>query len=61
MKILIFGAGYVGNRCKDAWGDEVILSTVHVSSKEDALAEIRRVEPDAVLNCAGITGSPNVD
>ncbi len=61
MKILIFGNGYVGNRCKDAWGDEAILSKVMVASKDDALAEIRRIEPDAVLNCAGVTGSPNVD
>lgn len=61
MKILIFGAGYVGNRCKDAWGDEAVLSKVHVSSKEDALAEIVANQPDVVLNCAGVTGVPNVD
>ncbi len=60
MKILIFGNGYIGNRCHDAWPDSV-LSTVHVSSVKDALDEIRRVEPDAVLNAAGVTGMPNVD
>lgn len=61
MKILIFGNGYVGNRCKDAWGDEAVLSTVRVTCKADALAEIERVKPDAVLNAAGVKGKPNVD
>lgn len=61
MKILIFGNGYIGNRCATAWGDDAVLSTVRVNSKEDALSEIRRVNPDAVLNCAGVTGTPNVD
>ncbi len=61
MKILIFGNGYIGNRCATAWGDEAVLSTVRVTSKEDALNEIRRVNPDVVLNCAGVTGTPNVD
>lgn len=61
MKILIFGHGYVGNRCKDAWGDQAVLSDVRVGSKEDAAAEIARVRPDVVLNAAGVTGKPNVD
>lgn len=61
MKILIFGHGYVGSRCKDAWGDDAVLSDVRVESKEDAAAEIARVKPDAVLNAAGVTGKPNVD
>lgn len=61
MKILIFGHGYIGNRCKDAWGDDAVLSDVRVGSKEDAAREIGRVRPDAVLNAAGVTGKPNVD
>lgn len=60
MKVLIFGKGFVGNRCASAWSDAV-LSDVRVNSKEDALAEIRRVQPDAVLNAAGVKGKPNVD
>lgn len=60
MKILIFGNGYIGNRCHVAWPDSV-LSTVHVSTVQDALDEIRCVAPDAVLNAAGVTGTPNVD
>ncbi len=61
MKILIFGKGYIGNRCKDAWGDSAIMSDVQVRSKEDALEEIRRHQPDAVFNAAGVRGQPNVD
>lgn len=61
MKILIFGNGFVGARCKEAWGDEAIMSTVHVDSMQDALDEIRRHQPDAVLNAAGVRGKPNVD
>ena len=61
MKILIFGKGYIGNRCKDAWGDSAIMSDVQVCSKEDVLEEIRRYQPDAVFNAAGVRGQPNVD
>jgi 3,5-epimerase/4-reductase len=61
MKILIFGNGYIGNRCKDAWGDEAVVSDIQVHSKHDALDEIRKHQPDAVLNAAGIKGKPNVD
>lgn len=61
MKILIFGNGYVGNRCKDAWGEEAVLSTVRVNTKDDALQEIKKHQPDVVLNAAGVTGRPNVD
>ncbi len=60
MKILIFGNGYIGNRCHEAWSDSV-LSPVKVTSKHDALDEIRKHQPDAVLNAAGIKGKPNVD
>ncbi len=61
MKILIFGNGYIGNRCAEVWGDEAIVSNAHVKSMEDALAEIQKHQPDAVLNAAGVKGRPNVD
>ena len=61
MKILIIGNGYVGNRCKNAWGDESVISEGHVNSKEDVLNLIDKHKPDAILNAAGTTGSPNVD
>lgn len=61
MKILILGRGYIGNRLADAWKDEAVLSDVRINSKEDALAEFARHQPDVVLNAAGVRGKPNVD
>lgn len=61
MRILIFGNGYIGNRCKDVWRDEAVVSDVHVHSKHDVLDEICKYGPDVVLNAAGIKGKPNVD
>lgn len=60
MKILIIGNGYVGTRCHHAWPDSV-LSDVRIATVEDARAEIARVQPDVVLNAAGVKGKPNVD
>ncbi|MEI7512850.1 MAG: sugar phosphate nucleotidyltransferase [Candidatus Uhrbacteria bacterium] len=61
MKILIFGSkGYIGGRMLEAWPDAV-GTDAWIGSKEDALAEIDRVKPDAVMNAAGIVGKPNVD
>ncbi len=61
MKILIFGKGYIANRCKESWGDEAVISEKKVFSVEDALAEIQYHAPDVVFNAAGVTGKPNVD
>lgn len=61
MKILIFGNGYLGNRCKDVWGQEAMITDKIVNSREDALEEIRLHQPDAILNAAGVKGRPNVD
>jgi len=61
MKILIFGAGWIGTRCKEVWGDEAVLSDKFVNTKQDALDEIIKYNPDVVLNAAGIVGKPNVD
>ncbi len=61
MKILIFGNGYIGNRCKNVWGDDAVLSTVQIHTADDARREIDLHRPDAVLNAIGVTGVPNVD
>ena len=61
MKILIFGAGYMGQRCAEAWGDQAVLSQKMVKSVADVIEEIARVQPDVVLNAAGVKGVPNVD
>lgn len=61
MKILIFGKGYAGTRCQEAWGEEAVLSDRRIETKHDALDEIRKHQPDVVLNAAGVRGKPNVD
>lgn len=61
MKILIIGNGYIGNRCKESWGDEAIISDKRINSVEDVIALIDEHQPDAVLNAAGKRGKPNVD
>ena len=61
MKILIFGKGYIANRCKDIWGDEATISQKKVFSVADAAGEIAAHQPDVVFNAAGVTGRPNVD
>jgi dTDP-4-dehydrorhamnose reductase len=60
-KILIIGAGYIGNRCAHAWSDSAVISNNIINSKEDALAIIEQHNPDVVFNAAGVRGRPNVD
>ncbi|MBP9863954.1 sugar nucleotide-binding protein [Patescibacteria group bacterium] len=60
MKYLIIGTGYLGTRILNAWEDAV-ASQGEIHSVEDALREIDRVQPDVVINAAGVTGNPNVD
>ncbi len=60
MKILIIGAGWIGQKCNEAWEDSVIISK-KIQSIEDALSVIAEHNPDVVLNAAGVTGKPNVD
>jgi glucose-1-phosphate thymidylyltransferase len=61
MKILVFGSqGFIGGRMLEAWPD-AMGTDAWITSKEDVLAEIDRIKPDAVLNAAGIVGKPNVD
>jgi dTDP-4-dehydrorhamnose reductase len=61
MKILVIGNGYLGSRCAQKWGDEVILSGKILTSVEDVTNLLEEHQPDVVLNAAGIVGKPNVD
>lgn len=61
MKILIFGNGYIANRCKDSWGEEAVIWPKKIFSIEDAIEAIQTHTPDVVFNAAGTTGKPNVD
>jgi 3,5-epimerase/4-reductase len=60
MTVVIFGAGFLGKRfAEDLEG--AILSTVDVTDREAIARELRSLRADAVINCAGKTGTPNVD
>ncbi|MBI2990245.1 MAG: sugar nucleotide-binding protein [Candidatus Magasanikbacteria bacterium] len=60
MSILIIGNGYIGRRCRSAWKDAVLADT-RINTKEDMLSLIDLHKPTAVLNAAGVRGTPNVD
>lgn len=60
MKILVFGAGYLGKRFAASLPGAV-LSRLDITDRVAVLSEIRAYRPDAVINCAGKTGTPNVD
>lgn len=61
MKILILGNGYIGNRCKEVWGQEATLSTKRIHSSEDIETELKSNQYDVVLNAIGTKGHPNID
>jgi len=64
-KFLIWGGkGWIAQHLADilqAQGKDVTTTTVRMEDREAVKAEIERVKPTHVLNCAGCTGRPNVD
>src|SRR6056297_1973810 len=68
MKIALIGAtGYVGPefasliRARDHELATIGRQTCDVYSVDDLTSNLRRSGADAVINCAGYTGKPNVD
>ncbi len=62
MKVLVIGNGYIGNRCKNAWGEQAAVESArNLNTKDDALKLLDKHQPDAVLNASGRKGEPNVD
>jgi 3,5-epimerase/4-reductase len=57
-KILILGNGYIGRRLQEELGLE--LSDKKIHSLNDAEEEIKKYQPDILINCIGHTGR-NVD
>ncbi|KAI9745066.1 MAG: hypothetical protein M1818_001344 [Claussenomyces sp. TS43310] len=58
------GEGWVAGHLKallQSQGKKVESTTVRMQNREQVLAELERVKPTHVLNCAGCTGRPNVD
>jgi 3,5-epimerase/4-reductase len=64
-KFLIWGGkGWVAGhlyRLLQAQGANVSSTTVRMEDREAVLAELEYKKPTHVLNCAGVTGRPNVD
>jgi len=60
MKYLIFGNGYIGQKFKEHFKNSA-MSGIRVKCENDVLSEIKKHKPNWVLNCAGITGRPNID
>ncbi|KAG4033210.1 hypothetical protein MFRU_005g02230 [Monilinia fructicola] len=64
-RFLIWGGeGWVAGHLKallESQGKEVYTTTVRMQNRESVIAEIEKIKPTHVLNCAGCTGRPNVD
>lgn len=65
-KILIFGGerGWIGQKIVqllESQGHTAICAESRLENRQDIIAEIEHVQPDAIINAAGIIGKPNVD
>jgi 3,5-epimerase/4-reductase len=64
MKVVVFSPGYLGAKMVDALrarGHETVPVRIEVTDLEAVRRALDEYRPDAVLNCAGKKGSPNVD
>lgn len=65
QKFLIWGGkGWVAGHLYtllQTQGKKVTTTTVRMEDRSAVLAELEHVKPTHVLNCAGVTGRPNVD
>lgn len=59
-RIVIFGGGYIGQKFADALVDSV-LTKVDIADEKAVREVLDTYQPEAILNCAGKTGKPNVD
>lgn len=60
MSKLVFGNGWIGNKFISRF-TEARMSTVITNSLDELGRILDAEDPETVLNCAGITGQPNVD
>lgn len=58
-KYLVVGKGFLGEKIADYF--QAVISEKMISSLADARQIIRKYQPDVLINCAGITGRPNID
>lgn len=65
-KILVFGGktGWIGQKIVAEiiqQGHEAICAESRLENRQDIINEISRIQPDCMVNAAGIIGNPNVD
>lgn len=65
-RFLVFGAhtGWIGGKIVSLLQQQnyqVFAATSRLENRQDIEAEIKTVQPNFVINCAGVTGRPNVD
>jgi dTDP-4-dehydrorhamnose reductase len=63
-KILVFSPGYLGTRMTNALvaaGHNVSTVRVEITDLAAVRQALDEFKPEAVLNCAGVKGTPNVD
>ncbi|KAK4704355.1 hypothetical protein P7C70_g1855, partial [Phenoliferia sp. Uapishka_3] len=64
-KFLVVGSkGWIGGMLAEmlkADGKDVTRSLARIEDRAAIIAELEKVKPTHVLNCAGVTGRPNVD
>jgi len=59
-KVLIIGVGYLSGRFLETL-DDAVNTDRWIETAKDVEEEIEKHQPEYVLNCAGITGVPNID
>merc|ERR1711884_611554 len=64
-RFLLFGGrGWIGGQVVDMLqenGYTVMASRVRMQNREGIIREIEDFQPTHIINCAGVTGRPNVD
>jgi len=66
VRYLVFGGktGWIGQKVVDmlrAKGIDAVVAETRLEHIQDVASEIDRVKPSHIVNCAGLTGRPNVD
>jgi hypothetical protein len=52
---------HVSPSCVSVQGANFNISSARLENREAVIADIDKYKPTNVLNCAGVTGRPNVD
>lgn len=66
MSFLVFGGknGWIGEKVVNLLKEQrlpVYISTSRLEDRKDIIYELETIKPKYIINCAGITGRPNID